>query len=237
MIEQGHVSVRGVPAGNAAALVSPADPVELRRDTGGFVSRGGEKLDGALARLDVSVAGRRWLDAGASTGGFTERLLRGGAAAVVALDVGYGQLAWSLRNDPRVTVLERFNVRDLTAADLPWRPDGVVADLSFISLRLVLPALAGAAREEADFVLLVKPQFEVGREAVGRGGVVRDPRLWREALATVVSAAKKEGLALAGAVPSPLPGPAGNREFFVHLNRTGGAGDELLESVVDEVAR
>jgi 23S rRNA (cytidine1920-2'-O)/16S rRNA (cytidine1409-2'-O)-methyltransferase len=216
-----------VAAGDAIALTGPA-----RR----FVSRGGDKLDFALNRLDVTVAGRKWLDAGASTGGFTDRLLRSGAACVIALDVGYGQLDWRLRNDDRVIVKERTNVRTLAVTDLPWRPEAVVADLSFISLTLVLPALARVAVETADFVLLVKPQFEVGREAV-ENGVVRDPELWRAAVAKVVDAAGQIGLGLAGATPSFPPGPAGNREFFVHLKRGARTDTEALHVAVEEAAQ
>ena len=211
-------------------------PITLAGERPRFVSRGGDKLDGALRRLSVTVAGRRWLDAGASTGGFTDRLLQGGAEAVAAVDVGYGQLEWKLRNDPRVVVLERTNVRTLEPRRLPWRPEGVAADLSFISLRLVLPALHRVAAEHADFVVLVKPQFEAGRHAVGRGGVVRDPAVWFAALDDVRRAAAELGLGLAGAAPSEPPGPAGNREFFLHLHGGARGGAEILRSVVDEVA-
>lgn len=235
-IEQGKVAVRGVPASRPTTLVSPADPITLAAPAARFVSRGGDKLDGALARLDVDVAGRRWLDAGASTGGFTDRLLQGGAAAVVAADVGYGQLDWKLRNDERVVVIERMNLRALTRGHLPWRPQGVVADLSFISLRLVLPPLVDVAEEGADFVLMVKPQFEVGRDAIGKGGVVRDPELWLASMRGVAEAARADGLGLAGAVPSEVPGPAGNREFFLHLRAGAGAGDEVLAAAAQEVA-
>ncbi len=236
-IEEGKVAVRGVPASRPTTLVSPADPITLTAPAARFVSRGGEKLDGALARLDVKVAGRRWLDAGASTGGFTDRLLQGGAAAVIAADVGYGQLDWKLRNDERVVVIERLNLREITPDHLPWRPQGVVADLSFISLRLVLPALAGVAEEDADFVVMVKPQFEVGRDAIGKGGVVRDPALWVDSMRGVAGAAAGLGLGLLAAVSSPVPGPAGNREFFLHL-RTGGTGDDsLIAAAAAEVAQ
>ena len=235
-IEDGKVVVRGVPATRATTLVSPADPITLAAPAARFVSRGGEKLDGALGRLDVAVSGRNWLDAGASTGGFTDCLLQRGAAAVVAADVGYGQLDWGLRNDARVTVIERLNLRELAPAHLPWPPDGVVADLSFISLRLVLPALAGVASDGADFVVLVKPQFEVGRDAIGKGGVVRDPELWIAAMEGVAEAGRKAGLGLAGAAPSALPGPAGNREFFLHLRRDAAADGAALASVAREVA-
>jgi 23S rRNA (cytidine1920-2'-O)/16S rRNA (cytidine1409-2'-O)-methyltransferase len=159
------VTVRGLPVTRPASLVGPEEPIALTTDPAPFVSRGGLKLDAALERLDVVVSGRRWLDAGASTGGFTDRLLQGGAEAVVAVDVGYGQLDWGLRNNDRVTVMERANVRLLDATDLPWSADGVTADLSFISLTKVLPTLVGVATVDADFLLLVKPQFEVGREA------------------------------------------------------------------------
>jgi 23S rRNA (cytidine1920-2'-O)/16S rRNA (cytidine1409-2'-O)-methyltransferase len=235
-IEAGAVTVNGVPARRAATLVPNDARLALVGEASPFVSRGGAKLDGALARLQVEVAGRRWLDAGASTGGFTDRLLKGGAAAVIAVDVGYGQLDWSLRNDERVVVLERTNIRNLTVKDVPWRPDAAVADLSFISLTLVLPALRAVVVEDGDLVLLIKPQFEVGRGAVGSGGVVRDPSLWRRAVRRVVEAAEELDLGVAGAAPSHLPGPAGNREFFVHLTKGGSRDDELLDAVIDEVA-
>ena len=226
--------VNGMPAQRASSLVGSDAPISLRRPVRRFVSRGGDKLDGALGRLSVAVAGRKWLDAGASTGGFTDRLLDGGATAVVAADVGYGQLDWSLRNDPRVVVLERTNVRHLTPEMLPWPPDGVVADLSFISLTLVLPALARVASAGADFVLLVKPQFEAGRGAVDRGGVVRDRDTWVQALRKVAGAGQSLGLGVAGAVASHLPGPAGNREFFLHLRRDHGGDDPALLRAVTE---
>ena len=225
-----------MPATRAATMVTPDDPIALVDDGPAFVSRGGNKLDGALARLDVEVAGRRWLDAGASTGGFTDRLLQGGATAVCAVDVGYGQLDWTLRNDERVTVIERKNVRELDPDDLPWAPEGVVADLSFISLRLVLPALRRVATEAADLVLLVKPQFEVGKGEVGKGGVVRDPDLWRGAIDQVVEAAGHLGLGLLNVVPSAVPGPAGNREFFVHLRAGTSIDEAAIARAVAEVA-
>ena len=233
-IESGEVLVSGLPATKPAALVRTEQNLSLARSVPSFVSRGGDKLDGALARFDVEVRGRSWLDAGASTGGFTDRLLRGGAASVVAVDVGYGQLDWRLRNDARVTVLERINARHLRAPDLPLRPDGVVADLSFISLTLVLPALAAVADHRADFVLLVKPQFEVGRKAVPRGGVVRDPDLWLAALDKVVASGRALGLGPAGAAVATPPGPAGNREFFVHLRHGAACDDAAMERAVGE---
>jgi len=199
-------------------MVDGSTPIALLGDASRFVSRGGDKLDGALDRLDLPVEGR-WLDAGASTGGFTDCLLQRGASTVAAVDVGYGQLDWRLRNDPRVSVIERTNVRDLTPDLLPWIADGVVADLSFISLSLVLPAVTACAAPGAPHVLLVKPQFEVGRDAVGKGGVVRDPELWRSAVMRIVDAAAGLGLQTFGVTHSDPPGPAGNREFFVALER------------------
>jgi 23S rRNA (cytidine1920-2'-O)/16S rRNA (cytidine1409-2'-O)-methyltransferase len=202
-----------------------------------FVSRGGEKLDGALDRLRLDVRGCRWLDAGASTGGFTDCLLQRGASQVVAVDVGYGQLDWRLRNDDRVVVIERVNVRDLTTSILPWRPEGVVADLSFISLRLILPAVVAVATDDADIVAMVKPQFEVGRAEVGKGGVVRDPALWASSVERVVDDAAELGLGLAGVAPSVLPGPAGNREFFVWLRRDASMPrGPSIAAVIEEVA-
>jgi 23S rRNA (cytidine1920-2'-O)/16S rRNA (cytidine1409-2'-O)-methyltransferase len=218
-VRAGRVAIRGRRADKPSTLVDPADPVELVGPPRRFVSRGGDKLDAALERFRVDPAGRRCLDAGASTGGFTDCLLHRGAAHVVAVDVGYGQLAWSLRRDERVTVLERTNVRELTPAHLPYAPDLVVADLSFISLRLVVPALAAVAAPEADLVLLVKPQFEVGPEGVGRGGVVRDRTLWRQAIEGVAAACLGAALTPRAVMASPAPGPAGNVEFPLHATK------------------
>ena len=218
-----------------ATMISPATGASIVTAPKRFVSRGGDKLDGALDVFDVFVAGRRWLDAGASTGGFTDRLLQGGALHVMAVDVGYGQLDWQLRNDDRVTVLERTNIRELQRDDLPFVADGVVADLSFISLRLVLPALSRLATEEADLILMIKPQFEVGKERVGKGGVVSDPHLWRSSITGVVDAAESLGLKLKDASASRLPGPAGNREFFVHLRRDGASDRTSIDRAVEEV--
>jgi 23S rRNA (cytidine1920-2'-O)/16S rRNA (cytidine1409-2'-O)-methyltransferase len=205
-----------------------ADDVELAvaaRDP--FVSRGGAKLAAALDALDVRVSGRRCLDVGASTGGFTDCLLQRGAAHVVALDVAYGELDWRLRNDARVTVVERTNARALTPDQLPYAPDLIVVDVSFISLAKVLPAVLGCAADRFDCLAMVKPQFEVGRERVGKGGVVRDAALRREAIAAVAGAADA---VTCGFAPSGLPGPAGNRETFVWLAEAGRAG------AVDDVA-
>lgn len=215
-IEAGLVTVGGRPAGKPSTLVGPDEPVALARPPRRFVSRGGEKLEAALDRFGIEVAGRDCLDVGASTGGFTDCLLRRGAARVAAVDVGYGQLAWELRTDPRVTVLERTNARDLTPEDLPFPPEVVVADLSFTSLALVVPALARVAAPGAAFVLLVKPQFEATRAEVGRGGVVRDAGVWRRALSRVAEACRAAGIEPLDVMASPLLGPAGNVEFLLH---------------------
>jgi 23S rRNA (cytidine1920-2'-O)/16S rRNA (cytidine1409-2'-O)-methyltransferase len=223
LVAAGRVQLRGTRAEKPAAMVDPAEPVRVIEAEGDeYVSRGGHKLAGALAAfapIGLTVAGRRCLDAGASTGGFTDVLLRQGAATVIAVDVGYGQIAWGLRNDSRVTVLERTNVRGLTPDAIGGPVDLTVADLSFISLRLVLPALVGCTAIDGDLVPMVKPQFEVGRERVGAGGVVRDPALRAEAVLDVAAAAQTLGLGVAGAAVSPLPGPSGNVEFFLWLRR------------------
>ena len=230
------MTVRGMPAVKADSIVSPDVPIAVAGPGPRFVSRGGEKLDAALDRFGVTVENRRWLDAGASTGGFTDCLLKRGASAVAAVDVGYGQFDWTLRNDDRVFLLERTNVRTLDPDDLPWRPEGVVADLSFISLRLVLPALRGAAVADADFVLLVKPQFEVGKERVGKRGVVSDPGAWSDAVQAVTAEARGLDLNLVDAAPSPLRGPAGNVEFFIHLNEGGRHMPEAIETAIAEAS-
>jgi len=187
-----------------------------------FVSRGGVKLANALDALGIDPTGRRCLDVGASTGGFTDCLLKRGAAAVTAVDVAYGELHWTLRQDPRVTVVERTNARSLTQASLPWRAGLVVADVSFISLRKVLPAALRCAAPRFDCVALVKPQFELGRAHVGKGGVVRDADRRRDALVAVGEAAREElGLAVVGYASSELPGPAGNRESFIWIAEAG----------------
>jgi 23S rRNA (cytidine1920-2'-O)/16S rRNA (cytidine1409-2'-O)-methyltransferase len=203
-----------------------------------YVSRGGVKLANALDALGVDVAGRCALDVGASTGGFTDCLLQRGAAHVVALDVAYGELDWKIRQDARVTVLERTNARALEPDALPYRPDLVVADVSFISLRTVLPpVLRCAAPSGFDCLAMVKPQFEVGRERLGKGGVVRDAALRREAVAAVARVAAREtGAAVLGFAASGLPGPAGNRETFVWLGEAGRAGAIAdVEAAVAEV--
>src|SRR5215469_7757193 len=221
LIAAGRVAVGGQPALKAASQVGldAAITVQHASEEPEYVSRGGHKLAGALAAFDgLEVVGKRCLDAGASTGGFTDVLLRAGAAHVVAVDVGYGQLAWSLQTDNRVTVLDRVNIRTLTPDQVAPAPDLVVADLSFISLTLALPALVGSASPAADFVLMVKPQFEVGRDRVG-SGVVRDPALRAASVMSVATAAERLGLGVAGITASPLPGPSGNVEYFLWLRR------------------
>jgi len=224
LINAKRVKVAGAVATKAAtgvstdvALVVLEDP-----DRPDYVSRGGHKLAGALAAfepLGLSVVGRRCLDAGASTGGFTDVLLRHGAAEVVAVDVGYGQLAWSLQQDPRVHVHDRTNVRELASDQIGGPVDVVVGDLSFISLLLVLDALLGVTKPDGDVALMVKPQFEVGKDRVGKGGVVRDPVLRAEAVSAVASAAAERGWGPRAVTTSPLPGPSGNVEFFLWLRR------------------
>ena len=200
-----------------------------------WASRGAHKLIGALDAFDVDVTGLRCLDAGASTGGFTDVLLDRGAAEVVAVDVGYGQLVWRLQSDARVHVHDRTNVRALEPAVVGGPADLVVADLSFISLRTVLPALTACTREDGELLLMVKPQFEVGRQRLGSGGVVRDAGLRLAALTDVTAAARALGLVLLGAVASPLPGPSGNVEFFLRLSRHGvDAGDAVLAVAIEE---
>ena len=236
LIEQGRVEVRGSVARKAAAMVDPADPVRVvqAQDGPDYVSRGGHKLAGALRVFvpkGLVVKGKRCLDAGASTGGFTDVLLRQEAAQVVAVDVGYGQLAWSLRSDERVVVLERTNVRTLTPDQIGGKVDLTVADLSFISLRLVLPALAECT--DGDLVLMVKPQFEAGKERVGSGGVVRDPAVRADAVIDVCAAAEQLGLGVKGVTQSPLPGPSGNVEFFVWFRRGAAPADaQAIRDVV-----
>ncbi len=202
-----------------AGMLVAADAALALADSPRFVSRGGEKLAGALAALGVEVAGLRCADAGAATGGFTDCLLQHGAAHVLALDVGYGQLAAKLRGDPRVRLVERTNLRHFALGPDEPAFDLVTADLSFISLRLVLPALVALARPGGSLLLLVKPQFELERGAVGKGGVVRDPELRARAVREVREAAEAAGLRARGEAESPLAGPKGNREIFLWLEK------------------
>jgi 23S rRNA (cytidine1920-2'-O)/16S rRNA (cytidine1409-2'-O)-methyltransferase len=222
--------------------VRPDEAIVLQGDPPRFVSRGGEKLAAALDRFGVDPVGRRVLDAGASTGGFTDCVLQRGAAAVVAVDVGYGQLHERLRDDPRVTVRDRTNVRHLEPEDVDGPVDLVVGDLSFISVALVLGPLASVCRPGADLVLLVKPQFEAGRPAVSRGrGVVTDPNIWHEVLTEVTSTCREHGIEVHGLMPSPITGAAGNVEFLLHGTRlrtgeeTTAVPGELVDAAVREV--
>lgn len=225
LIGSGRVLVNGVAASKPATQVEPTTSIALTAsDEPDWASRGAHKLIGALdafAGAGVTAEGRRCLDAGASTGGFTDVLLARGAERVEAVDVGYGQLVWRLQNDPRVGVHDKTNVRALTPEDIGGQVDLVVGDLSFISLRLVLPALARCTRTGGDLLPMVKPQFEVGKDRVGSGGVVRDPALREEAVLDVIRAAAEVGLSTEGCVASPLPGPSGNVEYFLWLHKPG----------------
>ena len=241
-IAAGRVRVGGQPADKPARGVAGDELIELSDgDDPGYASRGAYKLAGALQTFGADaaplrIAGRRCLDAGASTGGFTDVLLREGAREVVAVDVGYGQLIWRLQNDERVMVVDRTNVRHLSPEDIGGQVDLVVADLSFISLRLVLPALVACVEPSGDLVVLVKPQFEVGREQVGRGGVVRDPQARARAVKGVAQAALELGFGVRGLVQSSLPGPAGNLEYVLWLAASGvPLPPELLEAAMPAV--
>lgn len=239
LIADGRVKVAGAVASKAATGVTTDVAIVVREGEHGpdYVSRGAHKLLGALtafAPLGLAVAGRRCLDAGASTGGFTDVLLRAGAAEVVAVDVGYGQLHWSLQQDERVSVHDRTNVRTLSTDDIGGPVDVVVGDLSFISLRLVLDALLGVTRDDGDLALMVKPQFEVGKDRLGKGGVVRDPELWVETVLDVAHAAAERGWGARAVTVSPLPGPSGNVEFFLWLRK---GAPELDDESIAEVVR
>jgi len=240
LIAAGRVCIDGIPAAKpATAVAADARLTVSGDDERRWVSRGAHKLIGALDAFGLDVAGRRCLDAGASTGGFTEVLLDRGAAHVVAVDVGYGQLAWSLRTDQRVTVMDRTNARELTAEAIGGPVDLIVADLSFISLTTVLPALIACAKPDADIVPMVKPQFEVGKDRVGPGGVVSDPRLRAEAIRTVAERAVELHWHPVAVTASPLPGPSGNVEYFLRLRAQHDAalqGAALDEAICRAVA-
>jgi len=228
----GDVRVGGRRATKPGELV-PAEADVALAETPPYVSRGGVKLSNALDAFGVDPDGRRALDVGASTGGFTDVLLQRGAESVIALDVAYGELHWRLRNDERVVVVERRNARSLEPSELPYEPDLIVADLSFISLTKVLPAVVRTAAPDFDLLAMIKPQFEVGRERLGKGGVVRSADYRRGALRAVGEFARSElGLSVLGYAPSGLPGPAGNRETFVWIAEPGRAGalDDLEEA-------
>ena len=231
LIENGSVLVSGIPAKKPATQVDAETSITVNGNIDEYVSRGAYKLIGALDSFpDLQVTDRRALDAGASTGGFTEVLLKRGAREVVAVDVGYGQLAWPLQQDPRVKIFDRTNARSISLSLIGEPVDLLVADLSFISLKTVLPALAAVAQPNADFLLMVKPQFEVGREQLGAGGVVREPELRKSAILGVARAAYSLGLGALGVAASPLPGPSGNVEYFLWLRK---GAPEILEKVVE----
>jgi 23S rRNA (cytidine1920-2'-O)/16S rRNA (cytidine1409-2'-O)-methyltransferase len=234
-ISAGRVAVRGMPARSAARRVGGDEAINVIGDRPRFASRGGDKLAGALEDFGLEVTGRCALDAGASTGGFTDCLLQAGAARVVAVDVGRGQLAWSLRNDPRVTVLERTNVRYLEPEAIGGPSDLCTADLSFISLSVCAPALARCTTTDADLVLLVKPQFEAGRGQVGKGGVVRDASVHRVVLRQVRDDLTAAGVQAVAVTPSPLRGADGNLEFFFHCRKGEErvVSDDELDGAVD----
>jgi len=239
LIAAGKVKVSGTVAGKPATGVGADAPIVVdtsEHEDPGYASRGAHKLLGALEAFPaVQVKGRRTLDAGASTGGFTDVLLRNEAAHVIAVDVGYGQLVWALQTDERVTVMDRTNVRTLTLDAIGGEPvDLVVSDLSFISLTLVLPALIGVVKPDGDLVLMVKPQFEVGKDRLGKGGVVRDPELRADAVRNVATKASELGWGIQGVAASPLPGPSGNVEYFLWIRRVAPVLDEtMLQTAIE----
>ncbi len=221
-IESNRVLVNGTIADKASRQVDPADAIVIEGPSARFVSRGGDKLDAALDAFEIDVAALRALDAGASTGGFTDCLLQRGAVSVAAVDVGHGQLHPRIRGDERVLVLERYNVRELVPADIGGTVDIVVADLSFISLTRVIDALVSACRPEANLVLLVKPQFEAGRQEVSKGrGIITDPAIHERVVAEINAALVGRGCAVEGWSDSPITGADGNREFLVHATAPG----------------
>ncbi len=240
LIGAGKVTIDGIPAVKPATAVAASANLTVADGQRSWVSRGAHKLIGALDTFEITVQGRRCLDAGASTGGFTEVLLDRGAARVIAADVGYWQLAWPLRTDPRVTVIERTNVRDLSAEVIGVPVEVIVADLSFISLATVLPALVACASRDADIVPMVKPQFEVGRGQVGAGGVVTDPNLRAAAVLAVAHRAEQLSWHTVGVTAIPLPGPSGNVEYFLRLRAAAArplTGEALAQAVADAIAK
>lgn len=219
MIMAGLVEVNQIPIDKPGRVVPAASSISLKQGLPPYVSRGGLKLEGALDGFSLDVTGMILLDVGASTGGFTDCLLQRGAREVVAIDVGYGQLHWKLRQDPRVHVLEKRNVRHLTPRDLDITAQGAVIDVSFISLKKVIPAISALLPARAFVLALIKPQFEAGKGEVGKGGVVRDPALHEKIIKELTVFFEDQGWTSHGTVPSPLLGPKGNREFFIHLTR------------------
>lgn len=243
-IKEGRVEVGGFVASKPATVVEPEASIRVNvEDIDDWASRGAHKLLGALEAFGprgLSVEGRRALDAGASTGGFTDVLLRNGAREVVAVDVGYGQLVWRLQNDPRVRVLDRTNIRNLTPDMMGGLADLMVGDLSFISLKLVLPALVECLEDGADLLPMVKPQFEVGKDRLGSGGVVRSQELREEVTVDVAQFAQGLGLSVGGVAASPLPGPSGNVEYFLWLVKDGGEAmldDDSLAAAVQKAVK
>jgi 23S rRNA (cytidine1920-2'-O)/16S rRNA (cytidine1409-2'-O)-methyltransferase len=224
LIMAGRVRVNSRPAYKADLKVDSETPIALMAGAPQFASRGAYKLIAALEHFGISVEGKLAMDVGASTGGFTDVLLRRGAKAVIAMDVGYGQLVLKLREDPRVTVLDRMNIRLASPTDLPHAPELVTIDTSFISLRLVIPAVLALVAPRAEIVALIKPQFEVGKGKVGKGGVVKDEKLRREAVAGIVEFAEKIGLEVVGTLESPIEGAAGNREYLALMKFPGESG-------------
>jgi 23S rRNA (cytidine1920-2'-O)/16S rRNA (cytidine1409-2'-O)-methyltransferase len=234
LILAGKVRIDDAPATKPGATVRAGAAVTVE-ESPRYVSRGGEKLEGALRAFGIDVAGLEVLDVGASTGGFTDALLQHGARHVTALDVGYGQLAWRVRQDPRVTVVERTNFRTLPEAAFPGGFDLIVVDASFISLRTIVARAVAYLRESGAIVALVKPQFEAGRERIGGGGVVRDPAVHAAVLREVRDAIRPSGVRAVRAALSPLKGPAGNVEFFYELRRTGEELDDArIDALVEE---
>lgn len=240
MIKSGRVTVNGILAKKPATGVSGEVSIRVSESNEDqWASRGAHKLLGALAAFEphgLSLSGKRVLDAGASTGGFTDVALERGAAEVLAVDVGYGQLIWRLQNDPRVKVLDRTNVRTLTPDLIGGPADVMVGDLSFISIRLVIPAIVQCLNDGADLLPMVKPQFEVGKERLGSGGVVRSPELRTEVTLGIATEAMKYGLSTKGVVASPLPGPSGNVEYFLWLKRDGGKQSQSMDTLVNMVS-
>ena len=235
-IDAGRVLVCGAPAATAARQVGAAEAITVAPPAGDeYVSRGGHKLAAGLDAFGIDVRGRRAVDVGASTGGFTDCLLRRGAAHVIAIDVGRGQLAWSLRQDPRVTVMERTNVREIAPGVIESPADVCVVDVSFISLRVVAPSLLALTTDDASFVLLVKPQYEAGRGRVGRGGIVRDPAVHEAVLREVTAGLDACGLGVQAVIPSPLRGADGNVEFLAYARR--GPSSVTVTELADAVQR
>ena len=231
LIDEKLVLVSGIPASKAATQVDAQTSITLKETKEQYVSRGGFKLEGAIQAFpQIQIKEKVVLDAGASTGGFTDVLLKNGAKKVFAVDVGYGQLAWELQNNPKVKIFDRVNIRNLTLEQLGEEVDLVVADLSFISLKLVIPALISVSKSDADYLLMVKPQFEVGKDKLGSGGVVRENALRKSAVLEVAQVAYDLGIGCLGVVASSLPGPAGNVEYFLWLKANAPA---ILEVDLD----